>query len=290
MAKNKNNAVLDENAEATATKPEPVVYEPATCVLVKTSGSVNTADDAFTHTGDDTYELMSEDMTISYGKAEIKPDPGSNRKIAIFLPKSPCNRKLILLTVANKHFATNDTMTLEYKASKHIEGGARGTYTVGEPLKKDAKLVGYLTDEQKVEYQAIVDRTIETYNAQKPVELTDLEKAKLALKKAERKIAELKGEEYVDDTADADEKTGRKTLLECMSEEDYLRYDELLTIAGEAKAKAPRAKVERKPLSKETQIKMAEARKKKAEETIARLLAGLGGDVGNGDIGSVDGE
>lgn len=274
----KNKTAVDDLTAPAETEAKNVTFEPATCVLVKTEGTVNINDDAFTHTGDDKYELMNEDMTVSYGEVKIKPDPGSNKKMALFLPKSPCNRKLILLTVANKHFVEHDTMTLEYKASKHIEGGARGNYTIGQPLKKDAKLVEYLDDEQKAEYQAIVDRTIETYNAQKSTELTDLEKAQLALKRAERKIAELKGEVYEED--EEEEKVGRKTLLDCMTEEDFVRYDELLGIAGEAKAKAPKAKTERKPLSKETQIKMAEARKKKAEETIAKLLAALNG---NGD-------
>lgn len=275
MAKKNHNQV--ENLEAEV--KEELDLTPAACILVKVSGTVNVNDDAYTHTGDDAYELMSEDKTISYGKAKIKPDAGSNKKMAIFLPKSPCNRKLILLNVSNKHFAEHDELRLEYKASKHIESGARGTYTVGQPLKKDEKLVPYLNEEDRAEYQAIVDRTIEVYNAQKPAELTELEKAQLTLKKAERKIAELKGEELPEDEIET--KAKRKSILDCMSEEDYVRYDELLTIAGDAKAKAPRAKVERKPLSKETQIKMAESRKKKAEETIARLLASLNGDGTN---------
>lgn len=275
---NEEFTTVDETVEVTPVKKakkEKVVYDPANCVLVKTGGTVNTEDDAFTHTGDDTYELFNEDQTVSYGEAVIKPDPGSNKKMAIFLPNSPCNRKLILLTVANKHFANNDTMTLEFKASKHIEGGARGTYTVGQPLKKDEKLVPFMTDEQKAQYQEIVDRTIEVYNAQAPKELTPLEKAQLALRKAERKLAELNGEILPEETAE--EKTGRKSFIECMSEEDYVAYDDILAAAADAKSKAPRAKVERKPLSKETQIKMAEARKKKAEETIAALLAQLNG-------------
>lgn len=250
---------------------EKVVYEPADCLLVKVSGNVNADDDAFTHTGDDVYHVMSLDKSEDYGECKIKADPGSNKKMAIFMPASPCNRKLILLSVANKHFAENDEMTLEYKASKHIEGGSVHTLETGKPLKKDAKLYEYMTDEQKVEYQAIVDRTIETYNAQKKQPLTELEKAQLKLAKAERQIAILKGEELPEE--EKEEVSKRKGVVECMSEEDYVKYTEILDAAADAKAKAPKPKREGKPLSKEAKLKMAESRKKKAEEAIARLLA-----------------
>lgn len=249
---------------------EKVVYEPADCLLVKVSGNVNVDDDAFTHTGNDVYHVMSLDKSEDYGECKIKADPGSNKKMAIFMPASPCNRKLILLSVANKHFAENDEMILEYKASKHIEGGSTHTYELYKPLKKDAKLVEYLDDAQKAEYQVIINKAIEVYNAQKAKPMTELEKAQAALAKAQRQIAILNGEEVPEEVK---EKTERKSIIDCVAEEDYDRYNELLDIAADAKSKAPKVKREGKPMSKETKLKMAEARKKKLEEQIAKLLA-----------------
>lgn len=255
---------------------EKVVYEPADCLLVKVSGNVNVDDDAFTHTGDDVYHVMSLDKSEDYGECKIKADPGSNKKMAIFMPASPCNRKLILLSVTNKHFAENDEMTLEYKASKHIEGGGYHTLEVGKPLKKDAKLYEYMTDEQKTEYQAIVDAAIEEYNAQKKEPMTELEKAYAALAKAQRQIATLNGEEIPEEVK---EKTERKTVIDCIPEDMYAKYNEILDAAAEAKAKAPKPKREGKPMSKETKLKMAESRKKKIEEQIAKLLAAQAEEV-----------
>lgn len=246
-----------------------IVYEPADCLLVKVSGNVNVEDDAFTHTGDDVYHVMSMDKSEDYGECKIKADPGSNKKMAIFMPASPCNRKLILLSVANKYFSNEDEMVLEYKASKHIEGGGYHTLEAGKPLKKDEKLVSYLSDEEKAEYQLIVDTAIEAYNAQKKQPLTELEKAQASLAKAQRQIAILKGEEVPEEVK---EKTERKSVIDCIPEDMYERYNELLDKAADAKSKAPKVKREGKPLSKEAKLKMAENRKKKIEEQIAKLL------------------
>lgn len=249
---------------------EKVVYEPASCLLVKVSGNVNLEDDAYTHTGDDVYHIMSMDKSEDYGECVIKPNPGSNMKQTIFIPNSPCNRKYILTNVSNKFFAENNEMVLEYKASKQIASCGHSTYEVGQPLKKDVKLVEYLSEEQKAEYQAIIDKAVEAYNAQKVKPMTELEKAQAALARAQRQIAILNGEEVPEEVK---EKTERKSVVDCIVDEDYDRYNELLDIAADAKSKAPRKVAERKPISKETKLKMAEARKAKLEAQIAALLA-----------------
>lgn len=268
MAK-KNVAEATEATEVTSAKTK-VTYEPANCLLVKVSGSVNLEDDAFTHTGDDVYHVMSLDKTVDYGECVIKPNPGSNMKQTIFIPNSPCNRKYILTNVSNRHFAENDEMVLEYKASKRLEGCGHASYELGQPLKKDAKLVAYMSDEEKAEYQTIVDAAIEVYNAQAKAPKTELEKAQAALAKAQRQIAILNGEEVPEEV---EEKVKRKGVVDCIPEDMYERYNALLDAAAEAKAKAPRKVVERKPMSKEAKLKMAEARKAKLEEQIAKLLA-----------------
>lgn len=65
-----------------------------------------------------------------------------------------------------------------------------------------------------------------------------------------------------------------KPLIEYLSEEDYARYNELLDLAEQAKADAP--KPERKPrgpLTTEQKMKAAEARLAKAQAALEALLA-----------------
>lgn len=68
-----------------------------------------------------------------------------------------------------------------------------------------------------------------------------------------------------------------KPLIEYLSEEDYARYNELLDLAEQAKADAP--KPERKPrgpLTTEQKMKAAEARLAKAQAALEALLAAQG--------------
>lgn len=65
-----------------------------------------------------------------------------------------------------------------------------------------------------------------------------------------------------------------KSIVEYISEEDYARYNELLDKAAEAKKNAPKApRAARGPMTLDQKLKMAEGRKKKAEELLAKLLA-----------------
>lgn len=65
-----------------------------------------------------------------------------------------------------------------------------------------------------------------------------------------------------------------KALVDYMSEVDYARYQELLDMAEEAKANAPKA--ERKPrgsMTTEQKIAAAQARMAKAQAALDALLA-----------------
>lgn len=65
-----------------------------------------------------------------------------------------------------------------------------------------------------------------------------------------------------------------KTLIDYMTDEDYARYNELIALAEEAKANAPKA--ERKPRAPQTteqKRKAAEARLAKAQAALEALLA-----------------
>ena len=65
-----------------------------------------------------------------------------------------------------------------------------------------------------------------------------------------------------------------KTIVDYMSEEDYARYNELITLAEEAKAKAPKAERKpRGPMTAEQKMKAAEARLAKAQAALDALLA-----------------
>lgn len=65
-----------------------------------------------------------------------------------------------------------------------------------------------------------------------------------------------------------------KTIVDYMTDEDYARYNELITLAEEAKANAPKAERKpRGPLTAEKKMKAAEARLAKAQAALEALLA-----------------
>ena len=69
-----------------------------------------------------------------------------------------------------------------------------------------------------------------------------------------------------------------KSLVDFILPEDYERYNELLGLAEQAKANAPKApRAPRAPMTMEQKIKMAEGRKAKAEAKLAELLAAMNG-------------
>lgn len=65
-----------------------------------------------------------------------------------------------------------------------------------------------------------------------------------------------------------------KTLVDYMTDEDYARYNELITLAEEAKANAPKAERKPKgPMTAEQKRKAAETRLAKAQAALEALLA-----------------
>lgn len=71
--------------------------------------------------------------------------------------------------------------------------------------------------------------------------------------------------------------TARKTLIDYILPEDYDRYNELLDMAEQAKANAPKKeRAPRGPMTAEQKVKMAEARLAKAQAALAKLLADEG--------------
>ena len=64
-----------------------------------------------------------------------------------------------------------------------------------------------------------------------------------------------------------------KALVEYISEEDYPRYKELVDLAMQRKAEAPKERKPREPLTHEQKIARQERAVKAAEEKLAKLLA-----------------
>lgn len=65
-----------------------------------------------------------------------------------------------------------------------------------------------------------------------------------------------------------------KTLVDYILEEDYPRYQELIALAEEAKANAPKApRAPRAPMTAEQKKKAAETRLAKAQAALEKLLA-----------------
>ena len=68
-----------------------------------------------------------------------------------------------------------------------------------------------------------------------------------------------------------------KTLVDFILEEDYPRYQELIALAEEAKANAPKApRAPRAPMTTEQKKKAAAARLAKAQAALDALLAAQG--------------
>lgn len=68
-----------------------------------------------------------------------------------------------------------------------------------------------------------------------------------------------------------------KALVDYILEEDYARYNELLDLAEQAKANAPKPeRAPRGPMTTEQKIKAAEARMAKAQAALEALLNAQG--------------
>lgn len=128
---------------------------------------------------DDGYHVV--DMDGTEGPVCKLVDDG-DRTIA--LTKNASNRKWYNRKKADEAIAANGMCPLYYKASKTF--GPRGT-SVGtrNPL---AKLVPYMTDEDKAAYEAIMQRAIAAMEEDLRKPKTELEKAEEALAKAQAKL------------------------------------------------------------------------------------------------------
>ena len=120
------------------------------------------------------------------GELSDKPCKICSDDKTIALTPNASNRKWIKIAEVEGKLANDGKCGLVYKASHPIG-------PVGSRL-PNAKLVEYLSDEDKATYTAIIERARAAMEADKKKPLTELEKAQKALERAQAKIAALTGD------------------------------------------------------------------------------------------------
>lgn len=172
----------------------------------------------------------------------------------IVLPNNnPTNRKYFSEDLFIET-AENDEVTVEVKtALPRVLGGAGAKPAIAK----------YLSEEEKAEYENLVTNAQEAYRAAK----ANSKKKKLedmTVEELEAYLAALQnGEKPIT-------KAGPKSFMDMFTEEEYSRYNELLAIAQENKANAP--KVKRGPLTDEEKALRKIKRKEAEINKISMLL------------------
>lgn len=134
-----------------------------------------------------------------------------------------------------------------------------------------ASITKYLDEETVAEYTNLVNNAVEKFKAAK---------ANSKKKKPEEmSIEELKA--YIERLENGEKITltsGPKSFLEMFTEDEYNRYNEILALAAENKANAPKVRAERRPLTDEEKAARATKRKAKDISKAKALLAALMGE------------
>lgn len=130
-----------------------------------------------------------------------------------------------------------------------------------------ADIIKYLDEDMATEYTNLVDGAVEKYKAAK----ANNKKKKLEDMTADELQAYINalknGEKY------AATNDGPKSFMDMFSDDEYTRYNEILAIAQENKANAPKAK--RGPLTEEEKAARNEKRKANELTKAEKLLAAL---------------
>lgn len=123
-------------------------------------------------------------MTVDQNKpVELEVKQPKGWEPTIMLPENPTNRKLINKAVADKKLDKNpDGFELTVKAVC-VPGQ---TTSLAVPNKK---LIEYLSDAEKEEYMAIIERARQAYEAAKAKPMTEKEKLKAKIAKLQAQIA-----------------------------------------------------------------------------------------------------
>lgn len=123
-------------------------------------------------------------MTVDQNKpVELEVKQPKGWEPTIMLPENPTNRKLINKAVADKKLDENpDGFELTVKAAC-VPGQ---TTSLAVPNKK---LIEYLSDAEKEEYMAIIERARQAYEAAKAKPMTEKEKLEAKIAKLQAQIA-----------------------------------------------------------------------------------------------------
>lgn len=117
---------------------------------------------------------------------KVGPIKISNDGIYLMLPKNRANRHWVTIEGIDKIFAKGDRYLMTYKASKKFG-------SVVEQMLRN-KLFNYLSDEDRAEITAIINRANEAREAAKAQPLSDIEKTQRRLEKLKAKLAALEAE------------------------------------------------------------------------------------------------
>lgn len=189
-------------------------------------------------------------------KNEAHPDG----KLWIVLPKNNVANRQYFSVDKFEAEAVNDEITVEVKVAAPRVLGATG-------VKQD--IIKYLDEETAAEYTELVTAAVEAYKNAK----TNSKKKKpedMTVEELTAYITALQnGETYKVGT------TGPKSFLDMFSDEEYARYNEILALAQENKANAPKAK--RGPLTDEQKearkVKNIQNKINKAQALLAAMRA-----------------
>lgn len=123
-------------------------------------------------------------MTVGQNKpVELEVKQPKGWEPTLMLPENPTNRKLINKAVADKKLDKNpDGFELTVKAAC-VHGQ---TTSLVVPNKK---LIEYLSDAEKEEYMAIIERARQAYEAAKAKPMTEKEKLEAKIAKLQAQIA-----------------------------------------------------------------------------------------------------
>ena len=123
-------------------------------------------------------------MTVDQNKpVELEVKQPKGWEPTIMLPENPTNRKLINKAVADKKLDKNpDGFELTVKAAC-VPGP---TTSLAVPNKQ---LIEYLSDAEKEEYMAIIERARQAYEAAKAKPMTEKEKLEAKIAKLQAQIA-----------------------------------------------------------------------------------------------------
>lgn len=136
-------------------------------------------------------EVLAKIIKLDDGKYAVEDANGvqeitkTSKDGAYALPKNAANRQWIRIELVEAAFAGGaEYIPLTYKATRVI--GSTGAKI------PNAKLIEYLSEEEKAEYLAIIDRAKAAYEADKAKPMTEEEKLEAKIAKAQAALAELK--------------------------------------------------------------------------------------------------